>query len=338
MDADGMNLRLKDMMKSEKVMKRMSSMALMMFCCCYMMGQQPTDTATVVGMLQYVYALKNVIDEQVWPGFADKENDVPLIYYDDTCCHVVNPSDKILARYKTKHVSRNDDVDIFKMQRMDNIPFHMHVTITDEEDGIDYRTPVMRCSSLEQTSKTVPDVTTVREWVTMVMHEYFHGFQFKQDGFLEAYEKAFADCPQDTLSTFQEQCEWYRESILQENELLLKAIGEADLDKVKAHVREFFMLRDKRRSRLRKEQNTDIAAAEQFLEITEGSARYIEYRLYEYFGDFNLADAKWLYTTGKKYYYATGFNLLRLLDKLGIEYHSRIFTDVRVVEKALREL
>ena len=69
----------------------------------------------------------------------------------------------------------------------------------------------------------------------------------------------------------------------------------------------------------------------------EGSARYIEYRLYEYFDDFNLTDAKWLYTIGKNYYYATGFNLLRLLDKLGIEYHSHIFTDVTVLEKALRE-
>lgn len=321
----------------EKVMKRLLYIALMMFCCCYMMGQQIPDTATVVGKLQYVYVLKNVIDERVWPGFADKENDVPLIYYGDTCCHVVNPSDKIQAQYRIKAVFRNDDIEIFKMQRIDNIPFHMHVTFSDEEDKIDYRTPVMRCSSLEQTSKTIPDVTTVREWVTMVMHEYFHGFQFKQDGFFDAYEKTFTACPQDTLSTLQAQHEWYRESILQENELLLKAIGEIDLDKAKAHVREFFELRDGRRHRMKKEQKIDIVAAEQFMEIMEGSARYIEYQLYEYFGDFSLVDAKWLYTVGKNYYYATGFNLLRLLEKLEIEYRSYIFKDVSAVEKALRE-
>ena len=318
-------------------MKRLLSFVLITFCYCYMMGQQLPDTASVVGRLQYVYVLKKVINNRVWPGFADKENDVPLIYYDDTCCYVVNPSDKIQTLYKTENVFQNYDVAIFKMQRIDNIPFHMHVTITDEEGRIDYRTPVMRCSSLEQTRKTIPDVTTVREWVTMVMHEYFHGFQFKQDGFLDAYEKAFAACHQDTLSALQAQHEWYRQSILQENELLLKAIDEANLDKVKAHIRKFFELRDGRRDRMRKEQNTDIAAAEQYMEITEGSARYIEYRLYEYFGDFSLSEAKWLYTIGKNYYYATGFNLLRLLDKLGIEYHSYIFKDVSVVEKALRE-
>ena len=33
----------------------------------------------------------------------------------------------------------------------------------------------------------------------------------------------------------------------------------------------------------------------------------------------------WLYTTGKSYFYATGFNMVRLLDKLGIEYKIELF-------------
>lgn len=317
-------------------MKRLFSIALTLFCCCYIKGQLTPDTATIIGRLQFVYALKNVINGIVWQGFADKKNDVPLIYYDDTCCYVVNPSDKILEGKKVKPVYQNDDINIYQMQRLDNTTFHMHVTITDKEDRIDYRTPIMRCSSLEQTSKTIPDVTTVKEWATMVMHEYFHGFQFKQDGFLDAYETTFTAIPQDTLSTLQAQHEWYKESIHQENELLQKAIDAPDLDSTKAHIRAFLELRDSRRSRIREEQNLDITAAEQCMEITEGSARYIEYQLYKYFGDFNLADAKWLYTVGKNYYYATGFNLLRLLDKLGIDYRSRIFTDVNALEKELR--
>ena len=318
-------------------MKRIFLVALMVMCCCFVMGQQTPDTATVVGRLQYVYALKDVINDYVWQGFANKGNDIPLIYYDDTCCYVVNPSDKILELFKAKLVYQGDGINIYRTKRIDDIPFHMHVTFTDEKDRIDYRTPVMRCSSLEQTGKTIPDVTTVKEWVTMVMHEYFHGFQFKQAGFLEAYETIFAACPQDTLSTLQAQLEWYKESIEQENEQLLKAIDAPNLDATKAHIQSFFELRDSRRSKIKEEQNLDIISAEQYMEITEGSARYIEYQLYKYFGDFNLTNAKWLYTVGKNYFYATGFNLLRLLDKVGIEYHSRIFTDVTAVEKALRE-
>ena len=149
-------------------MKRILSIILMVMCCCYIMAKQ--DTTTVVGRLQYVYALKNVINDCVWQGFADKKSDVPLIYYDDTCCYVVNPSEMILDQYMAELVYKGDGINVYQTKRIDNIPFHMHVTITDEQDKIDYRTPIMRCSSLEQTSKTISDVTTVKEWVTMVMH------------------------------------------------------------------------------------------------------------------------------------------------------------------------
>ena len=81
----------------------------------------------------------------------------------------------------------------------------------------------------------------------MVMHEYFHGFQFKQDGFFDAYERIFGVCPQDTLSALQTQLKWYKESILQENEQLLKAINAPDFDATKAYIRAFLEMRDIRR-------------------------------------------------------------------------------------------
>lgn len=37
-----------------------------------------------VERIQYVYALKVVINDSVWSGFADKQYDVPLLYYGDT--------------------------------------------------------------------------------------------------------------------------------------------------------------------------------------------------------------------------------------------------------------
>lgn len=317
-------------------MKRIIPIVLMVCCCCDIMAQQ--DSSTVIGRLQYVYALKDAINDRVWQGFTDKNNDVPLIYYDDSCCYVVNPSKKILNQYAAELVYKGNGVNIYQTKRIDNIPFHMHVTITDEQESIDYHTPIMRCSSLEQTGKTIPDVNTVNTWATMIMHEYFHGFQFKQRGFFEAYVAILSDCPQDTLPKLQAQLEWYKESIQQENELLLKAIDAPDLEAMKAYIRAFLELRDSRRTKIKAQGNTDITSAEQLMEITEGSARYIEYRLYDYLGNFSLAQEKWLYTVGKNYYYATGFNLLRLLDKLGTEYHSRIFTDVTTLEKVLREL
>ena len=291
-----------------------------------------------VERLRYVYALKVVINDSVWSGFADKQYDVPLLYYGDTCCYVVNPMERFLAKYPSVLVHSDNDIQIYQTKKVDDKPFHMHVTFTDEESDIDYRTPIMRCSSLEQTSRTIPDVTSVNEWATMVMHEYFHGFQFKNDGYLETYETITNTVLPDTLIALAACHDWYRESITQENDFLLKAIDANDIEASRAYIQSFFELRNERRERVKKELCIDIVALEQLYETMEGSARYIEYCLYRHFGNFSLSDAKWLYTVGRKYYYATGFNLLRLSDKLRIDYKYLIFKNVSTVERYLRIL
>lgn len=232
----------------------------------------------------------------------------------------------------------DNNIQIYQTEKVDDKPFHMHVTFTDKESNIDYHTPFMRCSSLEQTSKTIPDVTSVNEWATMVMHEYFHGFQFKNDGYLDTYEAITNAVLPDTLIALAACHDWYRESITQENDFLLKAIDANDIEASRAYIQSFFELRNERRERVKKELCIYIVALEQLYETMEGSARYIEYCLYRHFGNFSLSDAKWLYTVGRKYYYATGFNLLRLSDKLRIDYKYLIFKNVSTVERYLRIL
>ena len=224
-----------------------------------------------VERLQYVYALKVVINDSIWSGFADKQYDVPLLYYGDTCCYVVNPMEKFLAKYPSVLVHSGNDFQIYHTKKVDDKPFHMHVTFSDEESDIDYRTPIMRCSSLEQTGKTIPDVTSVNEWATMVMHEYFHGFQFKNDGFLDIYETITNAVLPDTLTALAACHDWYRESITRENDLLLKAIDTNENKASKAYIQSFFKLRNERRERVKKELGMDIVALEQLYETMEVS-------------------------------------------------------------------
>lgn len=54
------------------------------------------------------------------------------------------------------------------------------------------------------------------------------------------------------------------------------------------------------------------------------------YGSYAYFDNFNLEEAQWLYKIGRNYFYVTGFNIVRLLDKLKIEYKSRLFNEAGV--------
>jgi hypothetical protein len=82
----------------------------------------------------------------------------------------------------------------------------------------------------------------------------------------------------------------------------------------------------------------------------EGTARYAEYSLYghfarknpdgklvksdtayhsyQYFRNHNIEKDKWLYLSDRtRYFYATGFNLVRLFEKLHIDYQSRLFNE-----------
>lgn len=281
------------------------------------------DTSTVVGRIQYVYALKDAIDATVWPGFAAPENDVPLVYYEDSLCYVANPT----PAFTGERVFSASGLEIVRLPRVDDTPFHMHVDCTDSLG------PVMRCSSPEITRQYVPEVPSVNVWAPMVMHEYFHGFQFKQEGFLDEFMR-ISSFESDTLTALCADYAWFKESVAEENALLLKAIerpGSAE-----DYMREFFELRDKRRERVLAEVGVDIVAFEQLMEVVEGSARYVEYRLYRYLGEYSWAKYQWLFKPSDKYYYALGFNALRLLDKLGIDYRGDLFGDVEALEKLLR--
>ena len=91
-----------------------------------------------VQRMQYVYALKVVINDSVWSGFADKQYDVPLLYYGDTCCYVVNPTEKFLAKYPSVLIHSDNNIQIYQTEKVDDKPFHMHVTFT---EGKQHRLP-----------------------------------------------------------------------------------------------------------------------------------------------------------------------------------------------------
>jgi hypothetical protein len=60
----------------------------------------------------------------------------------------------------------------------------------------------MMCSSFEETVKTIPDVGSTDEWTTMIIHEYFHGFQYKHKPYMDYYEKEIVQIQPDSLSAF----------------------------------------------------------------------------------------------------------------------------------------
>jgi hypothetical protein len=315
----------------------------------------------VVDRINLIFDLKKNINSDYWPDFTNTNFDVPLLYYTDTGTYVANPTGKFLQQFHCDLLSETSSLKIYKVaKRIDSLPFHMAtgMTLGDSTDDYHFRSPFMQCSSFEETKKIVSQINCTEEWITMIIHEYFHGFQYKHAGYMKYYEDEIVQLQPDSLLGFYKQNEWYKKSIDAENEFLLKALAHDNKDSIHFSINRFFMTRSERRARFKKQFGYDITKYEQCYETMEGTARYIEFSLYKVFGtstfqkikmasdssfksglefkDYSITKDEWLYKSNKTTYsYALGFNTARLLDKLKIEYKTRLFNEPNLSLEAL---
>jgi hypothetical protein len=303
--------------------------------------------------IEYVYNLKPTIASDIWPGFDESQYDVPLIYYTDTSSFVANPTERFFNSYHPKLVFQNGGIKIYKTaERIDSTPFHMATGFTTGDSAAyDDYTPFMHCSGYEETRKVVQDISSTEEWVTMVIHEYFHGFQYKHRDYLQSMAQNIISVQQDSLRKIYRNNSWFKEKVDAENELLLLAVDAKNRTEIDSLITAFFKIRNERRKETKQRLGFSIENYEKTYETMEGTARYVEQKLYEkfsdklpdakligsdtsyhsynYFKDYKLGKDEWLYLTSKSavYYYATGFNMARLLDKLNVKYKDRLFQE-----------
>jgi hypothetical protein len=305
----------------------------------------------ILDRISYIYNLKTVINQNAWKNFTESKYDLPLVYYTDSVCYVANPTPRFIDMFQPQLLDTKENLKIYKTSLLDSIPFHMETGLTfGSSNAYNNKSPFMNCSSFEITNKIINDVNTTEQWATMVLHEYFHGFQFKHPEFVDYFERnAAPSISEDSLKKVYKALSWYKESVDKENMLLLQAVNATDPKMQSKHIDMFFVLRKERRDRMIKETKLDITTVERVYETMEGSARYVEYSLYSifsnktpdqkllasdsayhsysYFKNYNIEKDQWLYRTDKTpYFYATGFNMMRLLDKMNVAYKDRLFT------------
>jgi hypothetical protein len=302
--------------------------------------------------IEYIFNLKPIIAKKYWIGFDEKKYDVPLIYYTETESYIANPQKDFINYYKPTLVFKNSKIKIYKtLKRFDDIPFHMETSfgIDDSTDKIIQPAPIMYCSSFEATSKKIPQSTSTEYWVTMIIHEYFHGYQFKFKPYSRTIFEKTGNVSEDSLSEIFKNNIWFEDKIKKENDFLLKAIQSQIKSKTESYIDSFFIVRKGRRTEIKAKLNFEIDDIEKIYETIEGTARYIEYNLqveyatkkpdkkliivdtayhsYNVFKNYKIEKDPRLFTPGKRYFYATGFNIVRLLDKLNIDYKSRLFKE-----------
>ena len=226
----------------------------------------------------------------------------------------------------------NDPAYSMEMNYYEDGPFRMH--LDQAEDDTLAR---MECSSPEITIQAVPSVKTYEEWYAMLMHECFHGFQYKHTAF---WSKMLASTPEDfitsdSLKALRRNHEWYRDMLSKENALLKKAYEASTIEEVRHILADFYPLRNERLKAVKDRLELDIIEFYPIIETVEGSARYIEYRLASEQG---ITDIEWMTNLdSNSCYYASGLYLMLIMDKFHIPYKEELFLKYNTLTELIQD-
>ena len=293
---------------------------------------------------------KELISNIVWKGLNDDAHIRPLLYFTDSSTYIAFGSDILFKNYNYELLDCGNGFSLLKLPRMDAQPFHMENNMNFKDTAsIFYNQPMMLCSDVETLIKVVPDFNKTEDWLQLVMHEYFHSFQFSHKATIN-YLSEVIQISSDTLNKIYIQNAWFGELLENENNALLNAIRATTGDSMNHYMDEFYQIRQRRRMQYESLHNLNLSIMENFWETIEGTARYAEYymagnfykiatgtssqcdSLFKNFRDYSDMinfenELEFIERTKmmQAYYYVTGFNLCRLMDKIGINYKQDLF-------------
>lgn len=290
-------------------------------------GQVSDAEQSIVDRIRTIRELRTQIAADCWPGFDAPEFDVPLHYYTDSVCYAVNPLPEYRDAFAARLIYHGDGIDIYKRALPDTLAFHMETHLNfDDPTACCCNMPTIACSSPEMTRRTVPDVVSDSLWLPMVLHEYAHGFQYRQPGFAQAFAREMAVFDESELSRLHKRVAWFDRAVKAENTTLLATLETTDRTARDSCIRLFRTLRRDRKRRMAAEMGDSTVRAEEIYESMEGMARYVEAHAGMLLGTYSGDEAWMCDTDSSGYFFATGYNLIRLIDRCGAD-KSQLLTD-----------
>ena len=305
--------------------------------------------------ISFVLDLKKSVAESTWSDFGSKNNEGTLIYFDSDKAEVFFPDSHVINKL---HNSKKHSDNYWLSARADSLPYHMEVMISfNEEDSSEFffKNPVEQYSSVEEIGKYIPSVESTEMWATMVVHEMFHHYQYNNKNYRKYADSVIGILPFDSrnLVALCREDKQFLAMIQGENKILMKAIIEDSKDNRDSLITSYLDQREKRITMYGSEY-PHLEQVENYYIIQEGSARYIEYHsmfiLQRYFNNSDaptiLNDPKFnsfsefkeidlehsafnylVYAGPTDYHYTIGFNIMRLLDELKIEYKTNLLNN-----------
>ena len=303
--------------------------------------------------LQHLLEVKQKISKKVWPDFGKKQIHGPMLYFTRSGQYLVNPNAKSRKKLNSspmENISLPQGLKAdFITSEIDSTNFHMYVSYEGEDkSSVCYQQNVGYFSDLSITKKFVPDVTDTEEWMCMVIHEIFHLYQRSFKELHKIQGQLESEFTRDTLMHFYGNLDWYKESVKNENQLLLNALKSTSKEQSLAILSEYFERKENRWQRIEEEYGLKFGPLENMIEKLEGGGRFIEYQTklqlksYPYneelasidpaykkdkFKEYSVERDEWMYQLWGPYFYATGFSLYRLFDKLEIDYQASIYQE-----------
>lgn len=302
--------------------------------------------------ISFVLNLKKAVAERAWPDFGKKRTEGTLVYFNRDKSEVFFPDSLVI---KTLEDYDQYSADYLITSRTDSIPYHMENMLSFEKADSSrffYDNPVEQYSSVEEIGNYIPSVESTEMWATMVIHEMFHHYQLNNDNYKE-YAKASISTVPFNPNNFVSICredQAFLQMLQKENDYLMEALSENDSAIRDSLISTYLKVRKERIKKYSPEY-PDLEQVENFYVIQEGSARYIEYKsmtvLSDYYSkpdsimilndpmfksysefeeiDFtNPAFSYLTYAACSDYHYTIGFNIMRLLDALEVEYQTEL--------------
>lgn len=298
--------------------------------------------------ISFVLNLKQDVAKNAWPDFGKRSTEGTLIYFNADKSEIFF-ADSLVIETLDSYKKHSDDY--LLASRTDSIPFHMENMLSfDNSDSskLYFNNPVEQYCSVEEIAQYIPSVQSSEMWSTMVIHEMFHHYQLNNENYKEYAKSEISILPFDTrdLSRLGREDDNFLSIIQNENDLLMKAISENNGTSRDSLISTYLEQRESRIEKYGKEY-PDLEKVEDFYVIQEGSARYIEYKsmfilssyangsdsvailndpMFKSYAEYkevdltNEAFSYLTYAAPSDYHYTIGFNIMRILDELGIDY------------------
>ncbi|MDB5226258.1 MAG: hypothetical protein JWN78_451 [Bacteroidota bacterium] len=319
---------------------------------------QPTqEEKLITERFEYIRQIKKYVGELYWKNFSTNDFPGTIVYFSDSASYFINPLPEMKDKVSKYSILYNDyDWNIWKLRMpLDSAKFVMETTFQFDpktKGYINYRTPVLFCSSPELTKKERIKINSTQEWSIALMHELYHQFQYSNEAILTYVLRLYQEkkmIDMDSMQTIYLKNQEFRDTLQRENELLKRAVKASSIEEEKKLFTDFLRLRSKRNLAYFKKKKFWIETPENFWEKLEGTCLMMEKQLKENFKNikpteyivkndpmyepgfvFNESDPseKNFYTElsdSIPYVGATGYNMVQLLEKNKVAYKDNFF-------------